>query len=325
MYTADVDTYSDILVKPDKYIAYFSPIIKGNDTQKEREYEQSFVKKLSPLYISDTYPVIYDGSQGDFNCMSLQEILKSREEDISFFKKKGYEVIVLDEEIESDKIESKVTTTKVFFSSLKISEKTFVDGFVTVKSKFVFFGYPYIVAKFEQFTVTRINHEGASYSQNSNVASKFLPLPYTPKSKPFIDADFWVWTPKIINANSTRKDEYQIFNFPVNKLGSVSDNYENDVIDTYFKNFSHPEKKDAFFWQGSLFQNPNQSTMGTYTLSPINITGISETLATDIKLKLDQYYKDKNYDYWGNKKTKTQKTEEKKDDFWGTKKKNNND
>lgn len=315
---------------PKKYVIYISPIFEGTQEevrQKAYDYRNKYwpiVKKYGntdPNYYNILDKTTGHSTERIYSIPNLEkdllkkrrlEINEKRNRIIKRYEDDGYEVIVLDE----DSASSKLTTTKTYFSNLKLDDDLYIDGHVTIKSKFVFFGYPYIVAEYQNLTITSIRYKSASYS-NATIDKELFSLPYTPKDKPLIDAEFWVWTPKIMNAKPTRKEYYEIFSFPVKRLAAITDNFDNKEVDNYFKTFKHNEKSDSYFWQSSLLQNPKQSSMGSYSLAPISITKITGTLAQDLKTKLKKYNYDSKYDFWGDEKSKPKKEKKsKKDDFW---------
>ncbi|WP_421807124.1 hypothetical protein [Flagellimonas sp.] len=305
-------------IKPNKRIAYVSPVYFGSETELNDKIE-SFINKYLPLVYSK-----YANQKNDWARESTshsfvnrfdnkQRAKDRRNQIISDRKADGYEVIIINDDSEST---AKPIRTETYFTNLKIDDDLYIDGTVVVKSKFVFFGYPHIVAEYQNLKITGIRYKGDAFSLNSNKANKFISLPYQPNSNPHIDADFWVWTPKIINPKPTRKEHYKIFNYPIKRLVSITDNFDNDEVDAYFNGFKHQEKSDSFFWEKSLLQNPKQSPMATYDLAPIKITSLKGAFVLNIKNKLDKYYHDKNYDFWGDKKKKSNTKKDKKDDFW---------
>ena len=308
---------------PKKKFAIVSPVYEESfDYAPPESHVRKFQNKYWPevLKYADTsgrskyYKDINIGCTSyqkfDIN-RSKEQIIIDRKNIIEALRNSGYEVIVIDDDSEST---FKPITTETYFTNLKIDDDLYIDGTVVIKSKFVFFGYPHIVAEYQNLKITGIRYKGDAFSLNSNKANKFISLPYQPKSKPHIDADFWVWTPKILNPKPLRKEHYKIFNYPIKRLVSITDNFDNDEVDAYFKGFQHQQKSDSYFWEKSILQHPKQDVMGE--LFPIKITKLNGAFVLDIKNKLEKYYHDKNYDFWGNKKNKNESKKEKKDDFW---------
>ena len=230
--------------------------------------------------------------------------------------KKSRMIIRFDYE-ESEKEESNHTssikTNKLFFQNLMVGDMR-VDGFVTVKNKFAFMNGPRIVSSYEDLTITKVDYGGELYSQSLNKAKKYLPLPYVSQVKPHLSVDYYIWTPKIVNAKPLRKEEHVIFTFPIERLVTVSDHYQNTDANRYFKNFKHESKPDSFFWINSNLKHPKRDDFGTRSIG--KVTKISETLMQELKAKLEKYEYEKNRDFWGNKKKNKESKKKKNDDFW---------
>lgn len=302
---------------PRQFITYISPIYYGSEIEinnKVKDFESKYYPIVSKYANQSNYKLT-EYTIGTFQNKfdTKQKAIERQNELISDRKAEGYDVIIINDDKETS---SNAITTETYFTNLEIDEDLYIDGSVVVKSKFVFFGYPHIVAEYQNLKISGIRYKGDAFSLNSNKANKFISLPYKPNNNPHIDADFWVWTPKIINGKPTRKEHFKIFNYPVKRLVTITDNFDNDEVDDFFKGFKHQDKSDSFFWEKSLLQNPKQSSMATYDLAPIKITDIKGAFVHDLKNKLDEYYHDKNYDFWGNKKKESKGKKDKKDDFW---------
>lgn len=304
------------------HIMYISPVYTRDrsgadqDQPEEKKFHnkyskdiEAFINKQSQQY---PYKLSYThfGSGQCYN--SKNDAVKSRKNLISRKKEESYEIVYSNNGENS----SKPIKEKTYFTDLKIDENFYVTGYVTIKSKFEFFGYPYIVSEYENLTITNIRYNSQRYDDSDVMGvNKVDFLPYKPKNKPTVDADFWIWTPKILNPNYARKQDYKVFNYPLKRIARISDNFENKEVDTYFKIFNHEQKSDSYFWSNSLLKNPKVSPMNTYTRAPIEIKNISGTLSQELKKVIKKYNYSKNYDFWGNKKKKTNK-KKKKDDFW---------
>ena len=328
-------TYSGVRTRPNnhnyniyKHIAYISPIYSGKCGGRElTEITSQFRKihfKLVHKFISEqpkvtSYSLYATNGDVEFSSTSKYATEFQRNHTIAKYKDLGYKVILVDDKTNTS---SEITKTKTFFQNVKIDDQLYVDGYVIVKSKFEFFGYPYIVSEYQNLIITNVKiKDKMGFSQERFDAKNDVLglnrvdfLPYKPSNKPLIDANFWVWTPKVLNPNSYRKEHYKIFNYPVKGIATITDNFGNKEVDSYFKNYNHKQKSDDYFWTNSILKNPKRSPM-TYTLSAIEINKISKTLAKELKDLIKKYKYNKEYDFWGNKKKQTNK-KKKNDDFW---------
>lgn len=284
-------------IPPKKYVVYLSPIYrKGNKTEIRKELDK-FRKKyykdlinytsISPNHLGH-YEQIKVYNIGDFSSiLEFNRAKKERQRIVLEYKNKGYKIIELNQEKSNS---SKVSNTKVFFTDLKIDENLYVSGYVVIKSKFVFFGYPHIVSEYQDLTVTniRLNSERFDDSDVFGV-NKVNFLPYKPPNKPLIDASLWVWTPRIINPNPQRQEDYRIFNYRLKRVATFTDNFPNKIVDSYFKQFNHNQKSDDYFWTNSILKNPKRSPMNTYTLSAIEIKNIYGSLSHDLKTEIQKF------------------------------------
>lgn len=291
-------------IPPKKYVVYLSAIYrKGNKAEIRKEldkfrkkYYQDLIKytSKSPNHLGQ-YEQIEVHNIGDLSpILEFNRAKKERQRIRLEYKNKGYEIIELNQEKSNS---SKVSNTKVFFTDVKIDDYLYVDGHVIVKSKFEFFGYPYIVSEYQNLIITNIKiKDKMGFSQERFDAKNDVLglnrvdfLPYKPSNKPLIDANFWVWTPKVLNPNSYRKEHYKIFNYPVKGIATITDNFGNKQVDSYFKIFNHNQKSDDYFWTNSILKNPKRSAMNTYTLSVIEIKNIYGSLSHDLKTELQKF------------------------------------
>jgi len=313
------------------HIMYISPVYTRDRNHVGSIWDQPEEKKFRNKYSKDIETFISKQSQqkpyklsytdwGSGQCyLSKDDAVRDRKKLISRKKEEDYEIVYTN----NDENSSKPIKEKTYFTDLKIDENFYVTGYVTIKSKFVFFGYPYIVSEYQDLIVTNIlirDKRGFSverFDAKNDVlgVNKVDFLPYKPRNKPLIDANFWIWTPNILNPNSERKEHYKVFNYPVNRIATITDNFGNKEVDAYFKAFNHSKKNDDYFWSKSLLKNPKVSPMNTYTRAPIEIKNISGTLSQELKTVIKKYNYSKNYDFWGNRKKETNK-KKKKDDFW---------
>ncbi|MCZ4318991.1 hypothetical protein O4H26_08320 [Aequorivita viscosa] len=297
---------------PKKYIAYLSPIFetatKEEGRKKTDEFMHKFNEKIKAYCVIDRWGNEHYNS---FYALSenRNEIEKRIEEHMSYLNGKNYTI-----EKEKSSVASDVFKEYASFQNLDIDGMK-ISGHLTLKGMFVFMGYPYIVAEYEDLTITSITYKNETYSQGFNAAKKYLSLPYKTKEKPLIDVVCSVWTPKIKNPKHLKKEHYKIFEYPINKLASITDHYDNNEADSYFKSFNAEEERDSYYWTRSLFKHPKQDVLRE--LTAIEVISISLTTKQELEKKLKTYLYEKDRDFWGNKKENTkEKTSEKSDDFW---------
>lgn len=303
--------------RPSNYVIILSPVFRGTKAEiRERSYEfidqnESVIAQYDNKLNSCDHISDLDGKSHYFE--NLEDAINYQDEVVEYWNNKysvSYKVIK-----KQSLVGSKYITKKVFFSNLQI-EDMYLDGEVTVKAKFVFMGYPYIVSEYDNLTISKISYKGEVYTSTTNINDRNLPIPYRVKAKPMIDADYYIWTPKVKNPKTLSKEDYKIFTYPIKRLVVISDHFDNQEADAYFKGFSHPSEKDSYFWQNSMLQHP-RSDVGR-ELSPIKINSISTTLKSEIANKIEEYEYHKNRDFWGTKKEtdSEERSKSEEDDFW---------
>lgn len=171
-----------------------------------------------------------------------------------------------------------------------------LSGRVTFNVQFLFFGYPYLKANYRPLVIDAVTYDSgdsmmASYfdEQTNQETRRFITFPYTVSSGGYhLAATFMVRLPWVSDDGETLINNGvggRYFAIETDQLTPLADTYDDEAIDTYFRNYEHPVLHDSVIWEAAILQARS-------SVKPVYLKKISESITRDIRMKLDAYRKE---------------------------------
>ncbi len=170
-----------------------------------------------------------------------------------------------------------------------------ISGQLTCRAQFVFFGYPYLKAEYGPVVIEDVYWQDFSRDRLSrDEIREAIPLPVVIESGgQHLEVTFNVVTPAPSILNDVEREmglvtdpvaqwtDRRAFTFPVERLTPVTDSYDNEAVDAFFRELELANVHDSAVWEASWLNK----------IVPFELEHISENIVRDLVARMDAYAK----------------------------------